>query len=121
MRKFISVFMVVFALAVVAGESALAGGSNGKGGQTLTASCNILGNVTVHASNGQSAWVNNTHYVTLWFTGTFTPVGGMPSTSTKSYGRKAGFTGQRYTCSGSQMDSTGTFSFTAIVGRTPTH
>ncbi len=121
MRKFIPVFVVACALAALAVTSAVAGGSNGKGGQTITATCNILGTVTVHVSSGQSAWVGNTHYVTLWFTGTFKPVSGTPSTFTKSYGNKTGFTGQHYTCSGSQTDSTGTFSFTAIVAKTPTH
>jgi hypothetical protein len=121
MRKFISVFAVAGALAALTVTSALGAGSHGKGGQTITATCNILGTVTVHASSGQSAWVNNTHYVTLAFTGTFTPVNGTPSTFTKTYGHKSGFTGQHYTCLGSQTDSSGTFSFTATVAKTPTH
>ena len=121
MRKSIAVLTIACALAALTATSALAGGSNGKGGQTITATCTILGNVTVHASSGQSAWVNNTHYVTLAFTGTFTPVNGTPTTFTKTYGKKSGFKGQHYTCSGSQTDATGTFSFTATVARTPTH
>jgi hypothetical protein len=120
MKRLISVLAATCMLAALGVTSAIAGGSNGKGGQTITATCTVLGNVTVHASSGQSAWVGNTHYVTVRFTGTFTPIGGQPTTFTKSYGSKSGF-GQRYTCTGSQSDSTGTFTFTAIVAKTPTH
>ena len=120
MKRLICGCALVVALAGVAVTSAVAG-SGGKGSQTLTATCSVLGTVTVHASNGQSAWVNNTHYVVLRFTGTFTPVTGTPTTFTKVYGQKTGFTGTKYTCTGSQTDSSGTFSFTATVARTPTH
>ncbi len=120
MKRLISVLAATCLLAALGVTSAFAGGSNGKGGQTITATCTVLGTVTVHASSGQSAWVGNTHYVTVWFTGTFTPTGGQPMTFTKRYGTKSGF-GPRYTCTGSQSDSTGTFTFTAVVAKTPTH
>jgi hypothetical protein len=120
MKRLISILAVTFVLAALVVTSAVAGGSNGKGTQTITATCTVLGTVTVHVSSGQSAWVGNTHYVTVWFRGTFTPTGGQPTTFTKSYGHKSGF-GTKYTCTGSQSDSTGTFAFTAIVARTPTH
>jgi hypothetical protein len=120
MKRLLCGFTLVIALAGVAVTSAVAG-SGGKGSQTLTATCSVLGTVTVHASNGQSAWVNNTHYVVLTFTGTFTPVSGTPETFTKTYGHKTGFTGTKYTCSGFQTDPSGTFAFTATVAKTPTH
>lgn len=119
MKRLLCAIAVVGVLAGIAVASATSAG--GKGSQTLTATCSVLGTVTVHASNGQSAWVNNTHYVVLRFTGTFTPVVGSPSTFTKVYGHKSGFVGTKYTCMGSQSDSTGTFAFTATVARTPTH
>jgi hypothetical protein len=109
-------FALVLALAGLAVSSAVAG----KGSQTITASCTTAGNVTVHASNGQSAWVNNTHWVVLRLTGTFTPVGGQPSTFTKVYGHKTGFAHRTTdTCSGSQTDPAGnTFSFQVTVAKT---
>jgi hypothetical protein len=119
MKRILCGIALVVALAGVAVTSAVAAG--GKGSQTLTATCTVLGTVTVHASNGQSAWVNNTHYVVLRFTGTFTPVVGASTTFTKTYGHKTGFTGTKYTCSGSQTDASGTFAFTATVAKTPTH
>jgi hypothetical protein len=120
MKRLICGFALVVALAGVAVTSAL--GAGGKGSQTLYATCTLpIGAVTVHASNGQSAWVNNSHYVVLWLTGTFTPVTGTPTTFTKKYGTKTGFRGTKYTCTGSNSDSTGTFSFTAIVAKTPVH
>src|SRR6266550_5935920 len=91
MKRLISVLAVTFVLAALVVTSAVAGGSNGKGGQTIKATCSVLGPVTVHVSSGQSAWVDNTHYVTVWLTGTFTPTGGQPTTFTKSYGNKSGF------------------------------
>jgi hypothetical protein len=120
MKRLLCGFALVVALAGVAVTSAVAG-SGGKGSQTLTATCTVLGTVTVHASSGQSAWVNNTHYVVLTFTGTFTPISGSPTTFTKTYGQKTGFRSPRYTCTGSQTDSSGTFAFTATVAKTPTH
>jgi hypothetical protein len=120
MKKVICVLATVCGLAVFPVTSALAGGSNGKGGQTITATCTVLGTVTVHASSGQSAWVSNTHYVTVAFSGTFTPTVGAPTSFTKSYGAKHGF-GTRYTCTGSQTSPDGTFTFTATVAKTPTH
>jgi hypothetical protein len=72
------------------------------------------------ATSGASSWVNNTHYLLLRLTGTFTPTGGTPHTFTKVYGHKSGF-GQTYTCTGSQTQPTGIFSFTATIARTPSH
>jgi len=120
MKRIFCVLAMACASAAVAVGSAIAGGSSGKGTQTISATCSVLGSVTVHASSGQSAWVGNTHYVVLKFTGTFTPTAGTPQTFTKTYGMKKGF-GQTYTCTGSQTDSAGTFTFTATVARTPIH
>jgi hypothetical protein len=121
MRKFACVLVLVSSLAALAVTSAVAGGSNGNGGQTVTATCTVLGTVTVHASSGQSAWVGTTHYVVLKFSGTFTPTGGQPMSFTKIYGKKSGFSGTQYTCSGTQTSPDGTFSFTATVAKTPVH
>jgi hypothetical protein len=115
MKRITSALVVVLALAVT--SIALAAG--GKGSQTLTATCTTSGNVTVHASKGQSAWVNNEHWVVLRFTGTFTPIGGTAQTFTKIYGHKSGFLRRTVqSCTGSQSDSTGTFVFTATVAKT---
>ena len=121
MKKFMCVLATVCGIAAFPVTAALAGGgSHGKGGQTLTATCTVLGTVTVHASSGQSAWVSNTHYVTVAFSGTFTPSSGQPMSFTKTYGKKTRF-GPRYTCTGSQTSPDGTFAFTATVAKTPTH
>jgi hypothetical protein len=125
MRRILGVLATACLVAAVAVSTAVAKGpshtnGNGKGPQTLTASCTVLGTVTVHATSGASAWVNNTHYLLLRFTGTFTPTGGTPHTFTKVYGHKTGF-GQTYTCTGTQTQPMGTFSFTATVARTPSH
>ena len=115
-RILISIALVVV-LAALTVSTALARG--GKGSQTISATCSVNGAVTVHASNGQSAWVNNTHWVVLRFTGTFTPTVGTPQTFTKVYGHKHGFLKRTVdTCSGAQSDSTGTFAFTATVAKT---
>ena len=118
MKRFTAMLVLVLALAGLAAASAIAGG--GKGSQTMQATCTTAGNVTVHASNGQSAWVNNTHWVVLRFTGTFTPAGGSAQTFTKVYGHKAGFLKRSVdTCSGSSTDTSGnTFAFTATVAKT---
>src|SRR6476469_6928150 len=117
MRRTICSVSLVIVLAGLAAVSALAAG--GKGSQTLTATCTTSGAVTVHASNGQSAWVNNTHWVVLRFTGTFTPTGGTAQTFTKVYGHKKGLMKRTIdTCSGVQSDSSGTFAFTATVAKT---
>jgi hypothetical protein len=120
MKKFMCVLATACGLAVFPVTSVVAGGSNGKGQQVITATCTVLGTVTVHVSSGQSAWVGNTHYVTVAFSGTFTPTVGAPTSFSKTYGNKSGF-GQRYTCTGSQTSPDGTFSFTATVAKTPTH
>jgi hypothetical protein len=117
MKRLICGVALVVTLACLTAASAL--GAGGKGSQTLTATCTVNGTVTVHASSGQSAWVNNTHWVVLRFTGTFTPTGGTAQTFTKVYGNKTGFNPRtKDTCSGSQTDSSGTFSFTALVAKT---
>ena len=117
MNRRIAAIVLVLTLAALAVSSALAAG--GKGSQTLTATCST-GVVTVHASSGQSAWVNNAHWVVLRFTGTFTPAGGTPQTFTKVYGHKTGLMRRTIdTCSGSQTDTSGnTFAFTATVAKT---
>jgi len=118
MKRLICGVALVVALASLAVTSAVAAG--GKGSQTLTASCVTAGAaVTVHASNGGSAWVNNTHWVVLKLTGTFTPTGGSPTTFTKIYGHKTGFVSRTHdTCSGFTTDSSGTFAFTVVVAKT---
>jgi hypothetical protein len=120
MRRLICSLTLIAALAGLAAASAPAAG--GKGSQTLTATCTTSGMVTVHASKGQSAWVNNTHWIVLKFTGTFTPTGGTAQTFTKTYGHKGGFIARtQQSCTGTQTDSTGTFTFTATVAKTPGH
>ena len=123
MKRLICGVALVVALAGLGVTSAVAAG--GKGSQTLAATCtinNVTAPATIHASSGGSAWISNTHWVLLKLTGTFTPTGGSPTTFTKVYGNKAGLQSRTHgTCSGSQTDSTGTFSFTAIVAKTPTH
>jgi hypothetical protein len=116
-KRFLSTIALVVLFAALAVSTALARG--GKGGQTISATCTVNGAVTVHASSGQSAWVNNTHWVVLRFTGTFTPTGGTAQTFTKVYGHKKGLMKRTIdTCSGVQSDSSGTFAFTATVAKT---
>ena len=118
MRRFFCVLaMACVCAAIMIGAALAGGGSSGKGPQTLSASCTVLGSVTVHASSGASAWVNNTHYVLLKLTGTFTPSGGTAQPFTKVYGHKHGFS-TTYVCTGSNTTSAGTLSFTAWVVRT---
>jgi len=121
MRRIICSLTLVLALAGL--TAAYAFGAGGKGSQTLTATCTTSGGVTVHASNGQSAWVNNTHWLVLKFWGSFTPTGSTTAqTFTKTYGHKGGFLARtQQTCTGSQTDSTGTFVFTVLVAKTPGH
>jgi hypothetical protein len=119
MRKLVCVLALAGVLTL--GTVATATASHGKSSQTINASCTVLGTVNVHASSGASAWVNNDHYVLVKLTGTFTPVSGPPMTFTKTYGHKTGLKGTRYSCTGAQSDSTGTFSFTAWVTRTGLH
>jgi hypothetical protein len=120
MRRNICSLTLVLALAGLAAVSALAAG--GKGSQTLTATCTTSGGVTVHASNGQSAWVNNTHWVVLKFMGQFTPTGGTTQSFTKTYGHKTGFIARtQQSCTGSMTQSGGTFTFTAWVAKTTSH
>jgi hypothetical protein len=122
MKRLFYVLVLVCACAVAAAGSALASRPAGKGPQTLTASCSVAGAVTVHASNGASAWVNNTHYVLVKLMGTFTPIGGTAQSFTKLYGHKTGFRpASVQTCTGSQAGPVGTLSFTAWVARTPAH
>jgi hypothetical protein len=117
MKRLICGVALVVALAGLAVTSAVAAG--GKGSQTLTATCTTAGAVTVHASNGGSAWVNNTHWVVLRLDGTFTPTSGTPTSFTKIYGHKTGFVSRVHdTCSGSVTSSSGTFSFKVVVAKT---
>jgi hypothetical protein len=120
MKRLMSIVVVASAFAALLVSAAF--GAGGKGHQPpITAMCTTSGNVTVHASSGQSAWVNNTHWVVLRFTGTFTPAGSTTSqTFTKVYGHKAGLVkrGTAQSCTGTQTDSSGTFSFTATVAKT---
>lgn len=117
MKRIICSLTLVVALAGLAAVSALAAG--GKGSQTITATCGTTSGVTVHASSGQSAWVNNTHWVVLKFQGWFTPAGGTTQSWTKVYGHKYGLVARTtQTCSGSTTDSTGTFMFSATVAKT---
>ena len=118
MMRLATIVVAVIASAALLASVALAG--NGKGQQTLTATCTTSGLVTVHASSGQSAWVNKTHWVVLKFSGTYTPAGGTAQSWTKTYGHKTGLVKRTVqSCSGSQTDSKGdTFSFTATVAKT---
>ena len=120
MRRIICSLTLVLALAGLTAASALAAG--GKGSQTLTATCTTSGGVTVHASNGGSAWVNNTHWLILKLWGSFTPTGGTTQSFVKTYGHKTGFAARtQQTCTGTVPDSTGTFTFTVLVAKTPGH
>jgi hypothetical protein len=121
MKRFFCVLAVTCVLAAAVIASALAG-NGGKGLQTLTATCTTSGLVTVHASSGASAWVNNAHYLVLKLMGTMTPTGGTSHTFTKVYGHKQGFhSSSLQTCTGSQTSPQGTFSFTVWVAKTPAH
>ena len=115
MKRALTGIALVVLLAAIGVSSALARG----GKQAISAICTVNGAVTVHASSGQSAWVNNTHWVVLRLTGTFTPTGGTAQTFTKVYGHKTGLMKRTIdTCSGSQSDSSGMFAFTATVAKT---
>ena len=119
MKRLIIGTAVICAFAALVASAAFAGGGKGKGLQTIAATCTTSGGVTVHASSGQSAWVNGEHWVVLRFTGTFTPTGGTPQTFTKVYGRKTGLLKRSVqSCSGMQTDADGTFAFTATVAKT---
>jgi hypothetical protein len=118
MKRLITVIATTGVLATGGVGSALAGGSSGKGHETISASCTVLGNVTVHVTSGASAWIGDSHYVLLRLQGTFTPTSGPAESFTKTYGRKRGF-GQSYACTGSETDAGGTFSFTATIARNP--
>jgi len=63
-KRVLTGIALVVLLAAIGVSSALARG----GKQTISAICTVNGAVTVHASSGQSAWVNNTHWVVLRFT-----------------------------------------------------
>lgn len=118
MKRLTSILAVAIASAALTMSTALA--ANGKGSQTLMATCTTSGSVTVHASSGQSAWVNGTHWVVLKFSGTFTPAGGTAQSFTKTYGHKTGLMKRTMqSCSGTQTAANGdTFSFTATVAKT---
>jgi hypothetical protein len=120
MKRLICGVALVVALAGLAVTSAVAAG--GKGSQTISASCTInfvTSPVTIHASSGGSAWINNTHWVLLTINGTFTPTGGTPTNFSKSYGSKVGLQSRTHgTCTGSGSNSRGTFTFTATAVKT---
>jgi hypothetical protein len=118
MKRLITAIATTGLLAAGTVAPALASGSQGNGQETISATCTVLGNVTVRASSGASAWIGNSHYVLLRLQGTFTPTSGPAESFTKTYGRKRGF-GQTYTCTGTESDATGTFSFTATIARNP--
>ena len=50
-------------------------------------------------SSGASFWMGDQHYVLTSFTGTFTPEGGRPETSTRTFGQKTGLAGSEITSS----------------------
>jgi hypothetical protein len=123
MRKVIGVLGLCCLIAAVVVGSAIAKGPGGKsstnGPQTLRATCTTAGAVTVHASAGGSAWLNNHHYVLVRLQGSFTPTTGTPMSFAKNYGHKSGLK-TRDTCTGTQTSADGTFSFTATVALTGT-
>jgi hypothetical protein len=103
----------VAVLAIAAG-SAFGAGSNGKGQQVVTADCTTASDVTVYASSGQSAWVSDTHYVILSFSGTFDTF-----SFTKTYGNKSGFSDVQE-CTGSATGKSGdVFTFDVFVAPNP--
>jgi len=116
-KRLISAVVLALIVCGLAASSAVAGGA--KGSQTVSATCTVAGVVTVHASSGQSAWVNNTHWVVLQLWGTFTPTNGTPVSFYKKYGTKTGFQHRTMdTCTGSNTTPRGTFSFKVMVART---
>jgi hypothetical protein len=121
MQKITGILALGCLVAAVAATAAGATNGNGKSGtngpQTLTATCTTAGAVTVHASAGGSAWLNNHHYVLVRLQGTFTPTSGTPMSFTKNYGHKTGLK-MRDTCTGTQTSTDGSFSFTATVALT---
>jgi hypothetical protein len=122
MKRLFCVLTLICVCGALTVGSALASGSSGKKPHTISATCSVSGTVTVHASSGASAWVNNTHYVLVKFMGTFTPIGGTAQSFTKLYGHKTGFRpASVQTCTGSQTSPTGSFTFTAWVAPTPAH
>jgi hypothetical protein len=120
MKRLICGVALVVALAGLVVTSAVAAG--GKSSQTIAASCtinNVSSSVTIHASSGGSAWINNTHWVLLSISGTFTPTGGQAVPFSKVYGHKTGLlTRTRGTCTGSSSNSRGSFTFTATAAKT---
>ncbi len=122
MKRLTSLTVVALAFAALLVSAAFGAGGNGSAQQPVAATCTTSGAVTVHASSGQSAWVNNQHWVVLRFTGTYTPANSMTSyTFTKVYGHKNGLvkTGTAQSCTGTQTDANGnSFTFTATVAKT---
>ena len=122
MKRLSSLVVVVFAFAALVVASAFGAGGKSPHNQPITATCTTSGNVTVHASSGQSAWVDNTHWVVLSFSGQFTPAGGTAGpVFTKVYGHKNGLVKRNtaQSCKGSQTDAAGnTFTFTVTVAKT---
>lgn len=97
-------------LRVLAG-SALAA-PPGRGLETVEVSCaGIATEVTV--TGGSSFWIGDTHYVLVSFEGTFTPTEGEPESFVQRYGRKVGRGYVAISCTGSESDESGTFTFVA--------
>lgn len=114
MKKILVVTAATMAVLAIGAGSAFGDGSNGKGQQVVTANCTTAGGVTVYASSGQSAWVNDNHYVVLQFTGTFNGF-----TFTKMYGNKSGFSGAQE-CTGTSTGKGGEpFDFDVWVAPNP--
>ena len=86
MKRLICALAAAGMVAASAVGTAGAGGSSGKGHDTITATCTVLGTVTVHVTNGGSSWVGDHLYVLLRFQGTFTPTSGTSQSFKKTFG-----------------------------------
>ena len=118
MKKCLGLAAMGVAVLAIGTGSAFGAGSNGNGQQVITASCTTAGDVTVYTSSGQSAWVDDTHWVVQSFSGTFTTTGGETFSFSKTYGNKTGFSGAQE-CTGSQTEDGGTFTFDVWVAPNP--
>lgn len=110
------------AIAVSMSGPAWADGSSGKGAPPVTGSCTTSGVVTIYASSGESAWVDDQHWVVQTFSGVLTaPDGEVLRSFTKTDGNKTGF-GSTQQCHGVTTDKAGnTFSFDVSVALNPNH
>lgn len=120
MRRVLVVAAALAALGAAGAGAAWADGSNGKGHPVVEATCTTSGDVVIHVTSGQSAWVDDSHWVVQSFSGTFTDSSGASTSFSKTYGSKSGFASGLQECTGTQTYSDGSsFSFDTWVAPTP--